>query len=272
MNHQQIQRIVAEVISRLVPRLGADGCRGSLIVPLSGATAGFGEAVRQIRFLILDGYQVRLAFSEAAEQLFGQMVRNQLAGFPHISSIEPTQWLSALGEARAIVCPLVSLNTISKLSLLIADNLVANLILHGLLKGKAVIVARDGVDITGQGRKALDIDKGSPTLTQAIVNRLQTLTEYGCCVTDVQRLRSTVNSILANEGTSTAQQPDRKSYFTPLQIIPSGKLVTAADIRNAHRLGATLNMSSASLLTPLARDLAMQLGVALVKSDDRGSH
>jgi hypothetical protein len=272
MKDQQIQSIVAEVISRLAPRLGANGRRGSLIVPVSGATAGFGEAVRQIRFLILDGYQVRLAFSQAAEQLFGQIVREQLAGFPHISSIDPARWLSALGEARAIVCPLVSVNTISKLSLLIADNLVTNLILHGPFMGKEVIVARDGVDLTGQGRKALGIDNGTPVLKQALVNRLQKVTEYGCCITDVQRLRATVNSVLTSEGTSTPKQPEPKPHSALLKLSSPGRLITAADVRNTHRIGAGLSISSASLITPLARDLAMQLGVVFVESGGEGSH
>lgn len=271
-NQQQIQRIVAEVISKLAPRLGADGRHGSLIVPFSGATAGFGEAVRQIRFLILDGYQVRLAFSQAAEQLFGQVVKDQLAGFPHVSSLDPAQWLSALGEARAIVCPLVSVNTISKLSLLIADNLVTNLILHGLFMGKAVILARDGVDLNGQGRKTLGIDNGAPALRQAVVNRLQTVTEYGCCITDVQGLRATVNSVLTSQGTAAPKQPAPNSYSTPLKLSTSGRLITAADVRNTHRIGATLSISSASLITPLARDLAMQLGVVFVERGGEGSH
>jgi len=272
MNHHQIQHIVAEVISRLAPRLGADGRRGSLIVVFSGATAEFGEAVGQIRLLVLDGYRVRLAFSQTAEQIFGQVVRDQLAGFPHIGSIESTQWLSALREARAVVCPLMSVNTISKLSLLIADNLIANLILHGLFMGKAVIVARDGVDLAGQGRKALGINKGTPTLKQAIADRLQTVTQYGCSMTDVQRLRVTVNSILSAEGTSAAIQPDLKPHFTPLKFRSSGRLITAADVRNAYRVGATLGISPESLITPLARDLAEQLGVVFVGSGGEGSH
>lgn len=272
MNREQIQRIVVEVISRLVPRLGADGRRGSLIVPFTGATAGFEEALLQVRSLILDGYQIRLAFSQGAEQLCGKVVRNQLEGFPHISSIEPAKWLSALGKAHAVVCPLLSVNTMSKISLLIADNLVTNLILHGLFMGKPVIVARDGVDINGEDRKALGIGNGTPALRKALVNRLETMREYGCCITDVQKLRATVNAILTNEGTSTPKQPNRKSFSVPLRLGSSGRLITAADVRSAHRTGASLSISSASLISPLARDLATQLGVVFVESDGEGSH
>jgi len=56
--------------------------------------------------------------SQAAEALYGQVIRDQLAGFPHISTVHSTNWLSALKEARAIVVPLLSVNTLSKVSLL----------------------------------------------------------------------------------------------------------------------------------------------------------
>lgn len=271
MNDEQIQRIVAEVISRLAQRLGADGRRGCLIIVLSGATAAFGEALRQVRFLILDGYRVALALSTAAEQLCGQPVRDQLAGFPHLSFVDPNGWLSSLREARAVACPLMSVNTLSKFSLLIADNLVTNLMLHGLFMDKPVIVAGDGVDVASQDRKALGIHNGTPMLQQAVAHRLRTVSEYGCRVTRTHLLRETVNSILRSDKLSIAEPLDRKSHSTSAVLNYAGKLVAAVDVRNAHRIGAKLSISSTSLLTPLARDLAMQRGVVLEYCDDGSS-
>jgi hypothetical protein len=271
MKYDQIQRIVAEVISRLAQRLDADGRRGCLIVVFSAATAGFSEAVQQVCFLILEGYRLQLAFSESAERMFGQTVRDQLAGFPHFSLVDPTGWFSALKEARALVCPLMSVNTLSKLSLLIADNLVTNLILHGLFMGKPVIVARNGVDTADPGRKALSFDKGTPALKQALVNRLLTVADYGCRVGDVRHLKKIVNSVLAGEKDSSAKRQGPNTYSGPATFPYSGQLVTAVDIRRAHSLDARLAISAASLITPLARDLAVQLGVSFVESDDVSS-
>ena len=71
MTREEVPGLVAEVVSRLAPRLGADGRRGRLVVAFSGATASLPETVGQCRLLVLDGYRLRLAFSPAAEQLFG---------------------------------------------------------------------------------------------------------------------------------------------------------------------------------------------------------
>lgn len=268
MSREQVQRLTVEVISRLAPRLGADGHRGDVVVAFSGATAAFGEAVRQCQCLILDGYQIRLAFSPAAEQLFGQVVREELAGFPHVSLVQPAQWLSDLWESRAVVCPMLSVNTLSKVSLLTADNLVSNLILHGLFMGKAVVLARDGVDFTGEGRRALGIDRATPALRQAVDARLQTVTGYGCRVTDAARLRGTLNSVLAGDEVPGARPPGAKLARSPARRGPSGRVVTAADVRSAHRASDGLSISPGSVVTPLARDLAMQLGVRLAPNGE----
>jgi len=48
--------------------------------------------------------------------------------------------------------------------------------------------------------------------------------------------------------------------------LPAGPLVTAADVRRAHQADEALSLSPTSLVTPLARDLAIQLGVRLTRN------
>ena len=159
---EQLRRVVAEVLRRLLPRIGADGMRGRIVVVFTAATVGFSEALAQVRSLILSGFQVQLVFSEAAEQLYGAIARQQLEGFPEIVPFDASHWLHDLKEARAVVVPLLSVNSLSKLSLLIADNLPANLLLHGLFLGKPVVIAQNGVDPAEAGRGELGFDQGSP--------------------------------------------------------------------------------------------------------------
>jgi hypothetical protein len=270
MKEDQLQRIVSEVIKRLAPRLGADGSRGLLVAVFTGATVAFSEAIQQVRSLILDGFRIQLAFSPAAEQLYGQVARGQLAGFPHVGFVDSSNWLSDLRSARTVVVPLLSVNTVSKISLLIADNLATNLILHALFMGKAVIVARNGADPAGRGREQLGFHKGSLPLQQALLTRLQTVAQYGCVLTDVERLRDAVNGVAATENSAKAEGPAAISP-SPCQTTTfshTGKVVTAAHVLSAHRLGADLALSEASLVTPLARDLAMKHGVAFVKANE----
>lgn len=262
-----MQHIVSEVIRRLAPRLGADGSRGSLVTVFTGATVGFSEALQQVRSLILDGFCIQLVFSPAAEQLYGRAVLDQLTGFPHVDCLNASKWLSSLGEARGVVVPLLSVNTVSKISSLIADNLATNLILHGLFMGKAVILACNGADPSDRGRQELGFHKGSPALQQALHKRLQTVAQYGCELTDVESLRDTVNRACAREEIEDTEKPGGLSSTARPTCSPRGKVVTATDVSYAHQLGAHLMLSEDSLVTPLARDLAIRYDVPLVKPD-----
>lgn len=267
MQDDTFQQVVARVIARLAPRIGADGRSGCLIVVFSGATVAFQEAIRQVRGLVLDGFTLKLAFSRGAEQIFGKAVRDELAGFPHIDRVNPTRWLSDLVAARAVVSPLLSVNTISKVSLVIADNMVTNLILHALFMGKPVILARNGADPSGSGRKELGFGKGNAALAQAISDRMRTAAEFGCCLTDIERLREAVKTSLERGKRANFEQSEHVAGPNRRTLTARGRVVTAVDIRHAHRLGAEMRISSTSVITPLGRDLALRYGVPLVEDE-----
>ena len=265
MKPQDIEHVVAEVIARLAAKLGADGSRGVLLAVFSGATVGFAEAIQQVRLLVLDGYRIQLAFSQAAEELYGQLVREQLAGFPHISSVEATNWFTALNEARAVVVPLLSVNTLSKLSQLIADSLATNLLLHALFMGKPVIAARNGAEPTGKGRRDLNFHRGSPALNRALLQRLRSVADYGCQLTEVERIREATNSVVTTQIGLLPKSTRTDGHLGGSMIIRSGRVITAAHVLQAHRLGVDLRLHPGSLITPLAQDLAEKYCVALVE-------
>ncbi len=267
MKDDQFQQVVARVIEKLASRMGADGHRGTLIVVFSGATVGFQEAIRQVRGLVLDGFRLKLTFSRGAQQIFGSAVRDELAGFPNIGRVEPTKWLTDLTEARAVVSPLLSVNTVSKVSLLIADNLVTNLILHALFMGKPVVLARNGADPEGRGRKELGFDKGNASLARAVSDRMRTAAEFGCRLTDIERLGETVRSAFQREAQPITERSEHPVDPGLRTLNRRGKVVTAADIRHAHRVRAEMRISSSSVITPLGRDLALRYGVPLVEDE-----
>ena len=267
IQEEQIQDIIVKVIHRLAQRLGALGDKGEIMVVFTAATVGFREAVQQVRDLILDGFQIRLAFSPAAEHLISSGIKQQLDGFPHVSMVEPATWLSFLKDARAVVVPLLSLNTLSKLSMLIADNTATNIILHALLMGKPVVMARNGAGPSDKGREELGFHKGKAALKQAIAQRLQTVEDYGCISTDIRQLRNTVKFMLMSEVPDVKQREITSPSPVPTLSI-SKRFVTANEVLHAWRIGANLNVGYASGMTPLAQDLARRYGVVLTTGND----
>jgi hypothetical protein len=262
VTEEQFHFIVEEVILRLARRMGELRRNEIIIVVFTGATVGLVEGVQQVRSLLLDGFQVKLAFSDSAGHLFAEMVQKELNDFVNLGLVPPEKWLSSLKQANAVAVPMLSLNTVSKLSLLIADDLVSNILLHALLLGKPLVMAREGADPHGKGRRALGFHKGNAALNDAMMRRLKSLEDFGCILTGIGQLSNSVRSAIQQEGLRQAHEQN------PLSERPSiclrRQVGTAGDVLSAHQKGANLILGQAARMTPLARDLARQLGVALM--------
>lgn len=261
---QRIQQVVAEVLKRLLPHVGADGERGTLTVVFSGATAGYTEALQQIRSLVLRGFRVELVFSRGAAELYAKYVWEQLDGFPHISALDSSKWLRAVKETRALMVPMLSVNTLSKLALLIGDNLASNVLLHGLFMGKPVILAQNGVDPSDAGRIEPHFPGASACLVKAIEERLQVARSYGCTVTDVSQLSFALEAALEPAPTALPNDGHVRGAKA-LRLERKSNIVTAADVLQAHHSGTQLRLRSSTVITPLARELASKHGVCLLQ-------
>ena len=264
MDEKQIQEVVAEVLKRLLPYTRADGEAGNVIAVFSGATVGFSEALQQIRSLAVRGHNVQLAFSPGAEHLYARFVWEQLQGFPDITAVDPSKWLRTIKEARAVIVPMLSVNTLSKLSLLLADNLASNLILHALFNGKPVVLARNGVNPSDEGRVERHFDQCTPGVAVAIEERLQVAQRYGCQVTDVGQLTTALQAALEPKPISS-HHGLRNGFAARPPLENQGSIVTAADVLQAHHAGAQLWLRASAVITPLARELAAKHGVCLLQ-------
>ena len=265
MDEKQIEKVVAEVLSRLAKQLAGAGESGLVIAVFGGATVGYNEALHQIRLLVLQGFRVQLVFSQGAEHLYAKFAWQQLEALPNVTIFDRSHWLRTLKEARAVVVPMLSLNTLSKLSLLLADNLASNLILHALFGGKPVLLAKNGVDPTDKGRIEPHFDKCGPALAQAIEERLQAVRGYGCEVMDVGELTSALQCALKRGRTAPFAGPFRHGSAKAAASNGNHNILTAADVLRAHHAGAPLRVGIAKLVTPLARELATKHGVTLLE-------
>jgi hypothetical protein len=261
------KELVAEIIKRLAQRLGADGTKGELVVVFSGATVGMVDAMVQVRGLIYDGYRVLTAFSDNAKILLGNWVADQLLGQPFVRPITSSNWYSAFSEAKAVVVPLLSLNTAAKVSNLIADSLPANLMLHSLAGGKPLFAASNGAHPEEHhwARKT----GAAPEFRQAALERLKILAGFGCRLSDVKNLRHEVNRVLSGPSSppGTSVRSLSKVPEQPAIIIPVERVVTAAHVRQARDRGADLRLAPGTVVTPLAREMATSTGVKLMYSE-----
>jgi len=263
----QIKQLVTEIIRRLAVRMGADGRNGRIIVAVSAATVGFSPAIEQLRQMVLGGYRLELFYSEHAQALHRDRIRDQLAGFPFITEVKSAQWLEALTAARAVVVPLLSLNTASKAALLIADTLPTNLVLHGLAAGKPVIMADNGArpNECHWGAKG-NLRLISPGLQRAALKRLDTLRVLGCQLSDAARLNAVLNDILGRRGRPSIPARSEAGHGAmPRKVwLVAEHTITAAHVRHAHCRGADIELPHRAVVTPLAQEMAQRCRVALI--------
>jgi len=258
-----IKQLVTEIIRRLIPRLGADGKRGKVMVVVTAATAGFPTAVNQLRQMVLKGYRLELAFSDHALDLHRDGIMDQLAGFPFVTEINPNKWLPALSEARAVVVPLLSLNTASKAALLIADTLATNMVLHGLAMGKPVIMATDSADpLKAHWSGGASIPPG---LAKAVRHRFTILQELGYRLTDVSRLTDMLGSLIESRDLHSVPKPVHNKYPTARKAWHvKERTITVGHVRYAQTQEIDIQLPNQAVVTPLARETAQQCRVTLI--------
>ncbi len=158
------------------------------------------------------------------------------------------------------------LNLLSALATLMPDSPAANYLLHGLMLGKPVVLARDGVDPDLSGRRELGFDRGGPALDRALRERLATAAELGFRLCRAAELKRTVLAALGTEGTAAAAGGSAAAPATGgVRVAPPG-VVTADLVRRAFAQGVRLALPAGARLTPLAVDEAGRLGVALARA------
>lgn len=262
MDEKYVQHLIAEVLKRLAIHAGVGGERGDVIVVFTGATAGFTEAIQQVRLLVLKGFRAQLVFSRAAELLYGSFIWKELEGFPQVVPFDGSNWLHSLKNAKAVVVPLLSVDTLSKLSLLIADNLTSNLLLHALFTGKPLIASQNGVDPSDKGRVELHFDHCGPLLAAAIRERMEVVRGYGCEVVDVGSLSAALEVALVQKPLASTNLPAYSAAKLTSLSQPK-RIITAADVLQAEQSGAPIRLQKSTVITPLARELALKHGVRL---------
>ena len=260
MSNIDIEEIVKRVLIRLAEHLAQGGDKGRLVVVFSGATVGLKPALAQTASLALAGYGLDLVLSNSAESLYGNLVRKELAWLPGVRELDQAKWFHTVMECKAVVAPMLSLNTLSCLAALTARGLGGNILLNALQMGKPVVAAGDGADPACPGRVQLGLGSGAAGLNRAISESMAKVESFGCRLCHAGQLKATVLAELAKgTGEALPEPPDGP-------VLNISGAVTVAQVREAASEGKRLIVAGAGIVTALARDEAKRLGVEIRKA------
>lgn len=177
-----------------------------------------------------------------------------------LDTVKPEGLEKALQKADILVLPTFCLRTAAKVANLICDDQESNLVFTALLLGKKVLAANDGFMLC-------DI-LVNEQLRQEIDQILEKLEGFGMIFCQTEQLHATFENITSGEaktGPLTPSNTEASENDTPIPI----KLITAKVVHTAvDNKQNEIRMASGGMVTPLARDLAKEYSIQIIKTNE----
>jgi hypothetical protein len=177
-----------------------------------------------------------------------------------LDTVKPEGLEKAMQKADIVVLPTFCLRTAAKVASLICDDQESNLVFTALLQGKKVLAADDGfmlcdILVNEQLRKEID-------------QILRKLEGFGMVFCQTDQLQATFQKMITAE-TKTGSLDPSATPGSENETSPAIKLITAKIIHAAvDSKENTIRLAPGGMITPLARDLAKEYSIKIIKTDE----
>ena len=172
-----------------------------------------------------------------------------------LDTVKPEGLEKALLKSDILVLPTFCFKTAAKAARLISDDQESAIVFSALVQGKKVLAAQDGFAICD-----LLLNAGIRDEMNHILAKLQS---FGMIFCETDQLCATFKKIVV-EGKKIESPTKNPATETAL---PVRKLVTAKDIQTAVDGGRDpIRLAPGGIMTPLARDLAKEYAIKILKS------
>ena len=235
----------------------------SLLVLLCGGLTGSEEAGKQLRWLKEQGYRMEVMFTEAGKNILGArwLKDNRLEDLPVLD--RTADGFVALSNCNAVVVPVMTVNTASKVLNGIADNAVTTVIMHALLQGKPVIAAQNACDVANLAQVR---NMKEPLYYATLAANIECLRQYGIEmipvsdtgkrveeIFDPSRLpRTAIHTENGNSGDTAVKAPEKSETV----YVFTGRVLSAADVLSCR--ADVIRIPKKAIVTPAAADRARE--------------
>jgi hypothetical protein len=177
-----------------------------------------------------------------------------------LDTVKPEGLEKALQKADILVLPTFCLKTAAKVASLICDDQESGIVFTALLQGKRILAANDGFLVC-------DI-LANEALRGEIDQILRKLESFGMVFCTTDRLYSTFQKMIPGvKPAKTTPTPSPEKVKPPTEISTDAKkLVTAKVIYTAvDENQNSITLAPGGIVTPLARDLAKEYSIKIIK-------
>jgi hypothetical protein len=244
------ESILQEVLKKLLPD------RRKALVLFTGSPAGFEEAVKQVRLLKQDGWDVEVIINRCSEGIFTK--EKLISDFEGIQLYFESRYpldKDLLDGVDIILIPVLTINFAAKMALGIADTPVSALVAYGLINGIPILAVKDACLPENRVRSDRKKSKKPEVYFKMIYGYLSKIEDFGVRMVAVEKLgdEATLTWKICNQNES-----DNSSIL-------NRRVLTKEDILKAKKSGSfKLSMDRKTIITALAKETADELGVEIV--------
>lgn len=264
-----VELITREVIEILGKKIGEAKNKKNILILFSGSKKNLTMSIPQVKKIIELGHDVKIV---VAKDLLNVLDLNSFKDIFQNAEIfeESTTSSSMIEESHIIVLPTITIQTVGEIVNGIFNSYTANAVLSGLFNGKRIIASRDNMDWGLAGKWDENFNITNEYFSKIIQDNMMKLQYAGVNFVDTNSLALEISEYLENIG-HINNKTARANHFYQLpgmsfeakHNVFSGKLVTVKEVDSVGKTSECLLISEKTIVTPLARDKAKEIGLAI---------
>lgn len=259
-----LEELVRLVVAQVFQALKEEQNNYRALVLFTGGKTKYQEAIKEVKKLADQGWSFAFACSEGAEAIYGSELRAAFPGAEFLTNPLKQSPLELQEKMDLVLIPALSQNSLIKIALGLGDTLPTLLIKMALLLGKPILASNNAAD-TRYFCQQRGLSNPSPGLLELMDGYLDKVASFGIELTDVRNLAQQAEALV--RGKKTELSPTIICSKSDKARSVAKKVITGEDITRAAGKGEDIYYQVGTLVTPLARDLARQHGVRLVKAE-----
>lgn len=264
-----VKLITKEVIEILEKKQGEAKNKKKVLIFLSGSKNNLTMSMPQVKKIIELGHDVKIVVDKDLLNVYGLNSFKDMFQNAEIFE-ESTMSSSMIEESHIIVLPSITIKTVGEIVNGIFSTYAASMVILGLFNGKRVIASRDNLDWGLAGKWDKNFHFTNEYLSNMIQDNMMKLQNIGINLVDTNSLAWEISEYLEHiEHVKNELNGINHFYQLPVMSFEekhnvfSGKLVTVKEVDSLEKTGECLLISEKTIVTPLARDKANEIGLKI---------
>jgi hypothetical protein len=215
------------------------------IIVFTGSNVDITEKIAELKRIKEKGFAFSVAFSFVGDKLLPKdYIINSLTPIEIFGEEDIVKIEEIIEKYSILISPNITLNTVAKVATGVIDTFASNLLWDYLYEGKLVYLDFDSV------RKQHGKPPQNKVISNLIENYIRILKEMGVREIEKGRYEEIINGELSGVNPSFKEVNEKN------------RVITVADLKNMAP-NSVLNIPAGAIITPLAKEVASQMGIKL---------